>query len=75
MAISLTAGGIDLEFRTSELSSVTGTFPVGTAIGLSNTDLTLPGTWVMLLKTSRVLKDKVRMGANTKNAYFAIRVA
>lgn len=78
MAISLTADGLDLDYRTSIQTSVSGTYPIGTVIGIDhNSTLTLPGTWLFLIKKPKIGPSTSRAyyGAARSKALFGIRVA
>ena len=79
MAISLTADGLDLDYRTSIQYSVSGTYPIGTVIGIDhNSTLTLPGTWLFLIKKPGGIgpsTSRAYYGAARSKALFGIRVA
>ena len=78
MAISLTTDGLNLDYRTSIQTSVSGTYPVGTVIGINyNSTLTLPGTWLFLVKKPGGIGPSTRAyyGATRSKALFGIRVA
>lgn len=47
MAISLTTDGLRVDYRNAVQSSVSGTYPIGTAIATA-AELTLPGTWAWM---------------------------
>ena len=55
MAISLTTGGLSLNYRTTGQTSVSGTYPIGTVMVVTPNDsqgvgktFTFPGTWVYM---------------------------
>ena len=78
MDVSLTADGLDLDYRTSIQTSVSGTYPIGTVIGIRPAStLTLPGTWLFLVKKPSGIGPSSRAyyGATRSKALFGIRVA
>ena len=52
MAISLTADGLDLDYRTEPLTGASGTFPIGTVVSVKDfaegNIKDVPGTWAKL---------------------------
>ena len=79
MAVSLTPDGLNLDYRTDLQTSVSGTYPIGTVIGISSSStLTLPGTWLFLTKKQTLpgtSNSRAYYGATTSKALFGIRVA
>ena len=78
MAISLTTDGLDLDYRTDLQTSVSGTYPIGTVIGIGYIGtLTFPGMWLFLVKksSSGAPNSRAKYGAKVSKALFGIRVA
>ena len=79
MAISLTTDGLNLDYRADLQTSVSGTYPIGTVIGIGYIGaLTFPGTWLFLVKKPNGTappNSRAKYGAKVSKAIFGIRVA